>query len=338
MPTLKDVAKHAGVSLGTASAVVNNKPWVRESVRRRVLKAIEELNYRPSQLGRNLRTRQTRTIGVIVPDITNPFFPQVIRSVQAVARQAGYVIVLMDSNESYEIGRKLFEAVLSNEVDGIILIGDILPGEDLRKHLEAGAPPVVAVENDFGIPELPLVQVDAVHGGYLATRHLIDLGHEHVAIITGPLEDDRTYASLGRFEGYKTALKQRGLVFDPQLVEQADFTYQGGYKASRALLERRPDVTAIFASNDLMAIGAMEAGKEMGRRIPEDLAVVGYDDIPEAAYTSPPLTTVRLPKEELGRTAAEVLIQKLRGERTDQPLTVIYETELIVRQSCGANR
>ena len=336
MATLKDVAKLAGVSVGTASAVINNKSWVREPVRRRVLEAVRKLNYRPSQLGRSLRTRRTSTIGVIVPDMTNPFFPQVIRSIQATARQEGYVIVLMDSNESYEIGRKLFDVLLRKEVDGIILVGDILPGEELRKHLEEGAPPVVAIESDFGIPDLPVVQVDAVHGGYLATRHLIDLGHKRVALIAGPLEDDRTYASLGRLEGYKTALYKSGIPYDSALVRQADFSYDGGYRAALDLLRERPEVTAVFASNDLMAIATMQAAKSLGRHVPADLAVVGYDDIPEASYTSPPLTTVRLPKEELGRTAAEILLRRMRGETQEIHLSTIFETELVVRESCGA--
>jgi LacI family transcriptional regulator len=337
MATLKDVAKKSGVAVGTASAVINNKSWVSEKIRRRVLKAIEELNYQPNQLARNFRTQKTNTIGIIVPDITNPFFPQVIRSIGAIAHQNGYSIILCDSNEDYQLGIEAFHVLLDKKVDGIILIGGVVPKKELVKHLTKKHPLIVVIERDYGIPEIATVVVDAIKGGYLATKHLLDLGYNKIGIITGPLEDDDFYqGSFGRYEGYKKALQDYNISFNPSMVKQADFSLKGGYQATKEFLKNDSQIQAIFAFNDLMAIGAMEAIKEKGLQIPEDIAVVGYDDIPEASYVFPALTTIRLPKAQLGKTAVEILLNYFK-EKQQFSLKKVLPTELVIRQSCGAS-
>ena len=336
MTTLKDVAKKSGVAVGTASAVINNKPWVSEKTRQRVLQAIKELNYQPNQLARNLRTQRTNTIGVIVPDITNPFFPQIIRNIGALAHKYGYSIILCDSNEDYQLGIEAFHVLLDKKVDGIILIGGVVPKRELVKYLDKKHPLIVVIERDYGIPEIATVVVDAIKGGYLATKHLLDLGYNKIGIITGPLDDDDFYrGSFGRYEGYKKALKEYKISFNPEIVKQGDFSLNGGYKAMKQFLENNSQVQAIFAFNDLMAIGAMEAIKEKGLRIPEDIAVVSYDDIPEASYVFPTLTTIRLPKAQLGRMAVEILLNHTK-KKPEFSIKKVLPLELITRQSCGA--
>ena len=335
MPKLKDVAERSGVAVGTASAVINNNPWVSEETRRRVLEAIKELKYQPNQLARNLRTQKTNTIGVIAPDITNPFFTQIIRSIDALARQYGYVMMLCDSNENYQIGTETFNILLQKRVDGIILIGGIVPKEELSKLLSDKHPVIVVIEREYEIPNIATVIVDAVKGGYTATKHFLSLGYRHVGIITGPLGNEFCHGSIGRYKGYQMALEEYNISFNQSMVKQGDFTFDGGYRAMKQFLEETPQARAIFVSNDLMAIGAMEAIKEQGLRIPEDVALVGYDDIPEASYVSPALTTIQLPQKQLGHTAVETILTCLQG-KNDFPLRRVLPTKLIVRQSCGA--
>ena len=336
MATLKDVAKRSGVAIGTASAVINNQSWVSEETRRRVQKAIEELNYRPNQLARNLRTQRTNTIGLIVGDITNPFYPQVIRSIDAFARQNDYLIIVCDSNENSKIGLETFKGLLEKKVDGIIFVGGVVPEDELKKYMNEKNPLIVVIERDYGFPEIGTVIVDSINGGYTATKHLLDLGYSSVGIITGPLEDKYIHGSFGRFEGYQMALKAYSIPFDQTLVKQGDFTFEGGYRAMKEFLQEESGIRAIFASNDIMAIGAMVAIKEHGLRIPEDIALVGYDDIPEASYTTPSLTTIKLPKIELGKTAVKILVNHLNGKK-QVALKRVLSTELVVRQSCGAS-
>jgi DNA-binding LacI/PurR family transcriptional regulator len=336
MPTLKDVAKKSGVSLGTTSAVINNNSWVRESTRQRVLKAIEELNYKPNQSARNLRLRKTHTIGLIVPDITNPFFPQIIRSIDTSIRKHGYLAILCDSNEDFEIGLDNFITLLDKQVDGIIFIGGVVREQELAKYLKDIKTKIVVIEKEYEIPEIDIVCVNARMGGYDATKHLLNLGYETVGAITGPLTNENYRASFGRYKGYQLALSENNISLDPSLVKESDFTYHGGYLAMREFFKDSVQIRAIFAFNDLMALGAMEAIKEKGLRIPEDIAVVGYDDIPEASYSSPALTTVQLPKKQLGETAVEILMDKMRNKE-DMPVKRVFQTKLIIRNSCGIN-
>ena len=336
MTTLKDVAKRSGVAIGTASAVINESLWVSEKTRHRVQKAIDELNYRPNQLARNLRTQRTNTIGLIVSDITNPFFPQIIRSIDACARRNGYLIIVCDSNENSEIGFETFKGLLEKKVDGIIFVGGVVPEDELKKYVNGKYPFIVVIERDYCIPEIHTVIVDSINGGYMATKHLLDLGYSPVGIITGPLEDKHIHGSFGRYEGYQMALKAYGISFDHTLVKQGDFTFNGGYLAMKQFFQEKSSIRAIFASNDIMAIGAMVAIKEQGLKIPEDIALVGYDDIPEASYTTPSLTTIKLPKIELGKIAVEILVNHLNGKK-QVALKKVLSTELVVRQSCGAS-
>lgn len=336
MATIKDVAKRSGVAVGTVSAVINNNSWVSDEMRLRVQKAIEELNYQPNLLARNLRTQRSDTIGLIVSDITNPFFPQIVRSIDAMARKNGYMVILCDANEDSQIGLDTFKVLLEKKVDGFIFIGGILDDDKLVNYLKKKCPFIVVIERDYGVSEVGTVIVDSINAGYIATKHLLDLGYSRVGIIAGPLDDVFIHGSFGRYEGYQMALKAYNMPFDEKLVKKGDFTYKGGYRAMKQYLNEKSDVRAIFASNDIMAIGAMVAIKEHGLRIPEDIALVGYDDIPEASYTYPSLTTIRLPKAKLGEAAVETLVSHLQGKK-QVSLKKVLPTELIIRQSCGAS-
>jgi len=337
--TLKDIAKKSGVSVGTASAVINNKSWVSDKTRKRVWEVIEQLNYRPNQTARSLKIKKSETIGLIVSDITNPFFPEIVRSIEGIARNHGYSLILCDANEDIEIGLESFNLLFDKQVDGMILLGGIVPQDALLSFLKKKNFPLVVVERDYGYSRLNTILVDAVKGAFTATTHLLNLGYWPVGIISGPLsldqESNYLHGSVGRFEGYQAALKAKGIPFDKSWVKEGDFRFEGGYRAMMQFLEQVTVPRAVFVSNDLMAIGAMEAIKNKGLRIPEDIAIVGYDDIPEASYTSPTLTTIALPKRKLGTLAIEILLKSLSGQENEYQ-KVVLPTKLVVRESCGA--
>lgn len=355
MATIKDIAKRSGVAVGTVSAVLNDGKWVSPALRQRVLQAIQELQYEPSELARQLRRQRTYTIGVVVPDITNPFFPQIVRGIERSARSYGFSLILSNTDEDEGLAAQSVTVLLSRKVDGLVLIGGVVPENKLKEAQQKRRLPIVVIERDYGLPGVGSVQVDATRGAYLATSHLVKLGFWPVGLISGPLSSSslspatngrkvpsegitqwtelHSYGGVSRFEGYKLALKERGIRFDASLVRQGDFTYESGFQAMLKFLDDIPSIRAVFASNDLMAIGAIEAAKQRGLRIPEDVAVVGYDDIPEASYTSPTLTTVRLPKTQLGKAAADQLFALIAKKKGSEK--VVLPTELIVRNSCG---
>jgi len=336
MATIKEVAKKSGVSVGTVSAVLRGESWVTEDTRRKVLRVVRELNYRPNPLARSLRTQKTGVIGLVVTDITNPFFSLIVRAVENYLRKYNFNIILCDTNEDYAIGTDVVRVLIDRMVEGIILVGDVLPEEELEEVINTTHVPIVAVERDYGnIYELSMVLVDSVKGGYIATRHLLNLGYRDIAIVTGPIESERNYSSIGRLEGYKEALREEGIELKPEFIVKSDFTFNGGYTSVKAFLERGYKPRAIFASNDLMAIGAMVAIKEEGFRIPDEIAVVGYDDTPEASFTEPPLTTVHLSMEELGTQAARFVVESIK-DRDFVPRKYILPVDIVIRESCGA--
>lgn len=335
MATIKEVAKKSGVSVGTVSAVIRGESWVSEGTRRKVLKVIKELNYRPNPLGRSLRTQKTGVIGLAVTDITNPFFPLIVRAVENYLRKFNYGIILCDTNEDYAIGIDVMHVLVDRMVEGIILVGDVLPENELEDIITTTNIPVVAVERDYNIYDLSVVLVDSVKGGYIATRHLLNLGYREIAIITGPIESERNYSSIGRLEGYKKALREEGLEIKPEFIIKSDFTFNGGFTSMKEFLDRGNKPEAVFASNDLMAIGAMVAIKERGFRIPDDIAIVGYDDTPEASFTEPPLTTVHLSMEELGTQAAKFIIDSIKN-KDFVPQKYVMPVDIVIRESCGA--
>jgi LacI family transcriptional regulator len=309
--SIKDVGREAGVSAATVSHVLNGTRYVSPTLRRRVEDAITRLGYRHNGLARSLRTRRSYTIGLIIPDVSNPYYPQLARGVQDAADAAGYSVFLCNSDRRPENEVRLLTVLLERRVDGIILDA---AGPDPRvlAALAQRAVPVVLVGSRIEashVPDADVVQM-APEGGRVAVRYLIDQGHRRIALIGGPPAPGND--APAKSGGYYAALAEARIDPDPALVAQGDYTRDGGRRAMEELLALPHPPTAVFAGNDLMAIGALAAVQLAGQRVPEDVAIVGYDDIPEASVTSQPLTTVAVPKYEMGRTAAHLLFERIR--------------------------
>lgn len=332
-PTIEDVAKVAGVSKSTVSRVVNNIPLVNEKTRKKVLKAIQETGYKPNALARGLTTRRTGTLGLIISDISNPFFAEVTRGVEDFASAYSYNVILCNTDERPEKERRAVDLLLSKQVDGIIFTSARMTETDLSSVIE-GRIPFVFIGRVVEDVEADYVIVDDELGGFQATDHLIRLGHTRIGFIGGAADAS---AQIDRARGYRNALKMRGLAVDESLMINGMFKQEGGYAAAEKFLEmgeKRP--TAVFAANDIMAIGAMDAFMSHGLRVPEDIAVVGFDDIPLARMKAVDLTTVSQPKYDLGIIAARMLLRRLDSKTRQGFQHVIIPPKLVVRKSCGA--
>ena len=327
--TLEQVAKLAGVSRSTVSRVVNEHPSVRPEVRERVWKVIRAKDYQPHQAARTLVTRRTNAIGLIVPEavtrlFTDPFFPQLTQGIAEVCNQRGYYLMLTLMTATTDRDALYRRILHSGQLDGIIAAA--APTNDpILPRLQASHRPCVLVGHDPDYPKLPWVDVDNVTGAKSMLEHLIGLGHRRIATIAGPQSN---VAGRDRLKGYRLALAEAGIACDEALVAQGDYTEDSGYYAAQRLLPAEP--TAIFAASDSMAIGAIKALTQAGRRVPEDVSVGGYDDAPAATLVSPPLTTVQQSVIDLGKTAAEKLIRLLENHRTHTQ-TQLLSTRLIVR-------
>jgi LacI family transcriptional regulator len=345
--SIKDVSREAGVSISTVSHVLNGTRYVSEDLKKRVESAISSLDYRHNGLARSLRTRQSYAIGLVIPDVTNPYYPQIARGVQDAAAEAGYWVFLCNSDRRPDTEVRLLGALEQRRVDGIILDASG-PDPLLLEALRRASVPVVLVGSRIDEPDMDVVTV-APHGGAEAVRHLVGQGHRRIALIAGPAAipapstgSNERPAKAG---GYLAALGEAGITTDTSLMVQADYSREGGRLAMQRLLSLPQPPTAVFAGNDLMAIGALIAVRDAGLRVPQDVAIVGYDDIPEATTTSPALTTVAVPKYEMGRAAAEVLLDRLRFQRAasedgaselvdrDRPRHIVLPHRLAIRES-----
>jgi LacI family transcriptional regulator len=330
MPTIREVADRAGVSPTTVSHVINNTRFVSEDVRRSVQAAMDELGYAPNALARSLRRGETHTIGLVLPDSANPFFAEVGRAIEATAFDVGYSVILCNTEGDSAKEQFYLDLLAKKQVDGVILVatGDGLGSlPALSRRL-----PIVAVDRVLPGAEIDAVLTDNRHGGYLATQHLLDLGHRRIACITGP---SHLTLSAERVVGYRDALTQAGIAVAETWLVRGDFHPESGRNGALALLERPDAPTAIFACNDLMAIGILRTAAEFGLRVPEDLSVVGFDDIELASYTYPQLTTIVQPKVEMGRRAVQLLTERI-AERTRVPRREMCEPVLVVRESTQA--
>ncbi|WP_322798464.1 LacI family DNA-binding transcriptional regulator [Thermoflexus sp.] len=331
--TLEEIARLAGVSRSTVSRVINHHPSVRPEVRERVWRIIREVGYQPHAAARNLATRRSQIVGVVIPEalpkfFSDPYFPAVLRGISDALTERGYHLMLSLLSPQQE--EDFYQRALRGRlVDGIIVISAQITDPLIRQAYQEGLP-VISVGRYPQEPGVSYVDVDNVGGGRMATDHLLRLGRRRIATIAGP----QTRApGIDRLEGYRAALRAWGIDPPPEWIAEGDFTEIGGYVAMRRLLSARPD--AVFAASDLMAVGAMKAIREAGLRIPEDIAIVGYDDVELARFTDPPLTTVRQPIYELGRIAVRLLLSQLE-EGAREPQQVVLPTELVIRASCGA--
>ena len=325
-----DVARRARVSVFTVSAVVNNNGNVSPALRRRVEAAVQKLNYRPNLLARGLVKRQTHTIGIVVRDIVNPFFPLLVRGAEDAAQKAGYSVLLCNSDDQREKEEQYLELLLSKRVDGILL--NKAPGNlssSLRSLLTEAKVPVVSLMRTSSDLKGDAVITDDEKGAFEAVSHLVRLGHRRIALVSGPLSVSNGKA---RWRGFRKALASAGLQHESDLVIEGDYHIDSGYRAGLFLLPKRPD--AFFVANYLMTVGLMKAADEMGLRCPEDFGLASFDDYPWLSCFRPRLTTVELPKYEIGATAVQILLDRISGKHSRRAL-VKLTPELHVRESCG---
>ncbi len=329
--TIRDVAALAGVSINTVSRVLNDKGEVSPETKDKIQEAIKTLKYRPNSFARSLVSKQSRIIGQIVTDCTNPNNAQQIRSVQNLTAEQGYSVMLVDTAEEHQREVAALELMVEKMVDGFLITPLQYDNTHLFKLKEEASLPFVLTNRD--IPDLGVDAVlhDNFDGAYQATRHLLELGHHRIAYITSRRQ---VWTVAERLAGYRASLQESGQNFDESLIIQTNLSLESAFEATNKLLKLNPRPTAIFAYNDMMAIGVLKALKEAGLRIPEDISLIGYDDIIYSQFLEVPLTTVRQKTRELGEGAASVLLQRIANPQT--PLKrVILQPELVVRQSTG---
>ncbi|PKO05535.1 MAG: LacI family transcriptional regulator [Chloroflexi bacterium HGW-Chloroflexi-3] len=328
MATIREVAQLADVSVTTVSHVINRTRFVSEETEKRVLSAMQELNYRPNTLARSLRRGETHTIGLIVPDSANPYFAEVARLMEKQAFKAAYSTILCNSDNDLEKERSYTEVLINKQVDGIIFMAcgdDILSLEELVYRQI----PSIVVDRFFAQVDVDSVVSDNFQGGYLATDHLINSRHTKIAIIRGP---SNINPSARRFHGYLQALQDAGMTSEPDLIKSGDFHPQSGYQAAQELLKLPEPPDAIFACNDLMAIGALHAAYEAGINVPDELSIIGYDNIELAAFTQPALTTIAQPIHSLAELSVHLLLERI--DHPDcPPKHEILSNQLITRSS-----
>ncbi|MTD27944.1 ribose operon transcriptional repressor RbsR [Erwinia sorbitola] len=331
MATMKDVARLAGVSTSTVSHVINNNRFVSEAVREKVTTAISQLNYAPSALARSLKLNQTHTIGMLLTASSNPFYSEVVRGVERSCYERGYSLVLCNTEGDEDRMNRSLETLLQKRVDGLLIMctESHLPSAELLHRY----PTIPSVMMDWAPFEggSDIIQDNSLLGGEMATRHLISRGYTRIACIAGP--QDKTPARL-RLEGYQQAMASAGLVIPPGYIVSSDFEFQGGFNAMNTLLALDSPPQAVFTCNDAMAVGVYHALYLAGMHIPQDIAVMGYDDIELARYMTPPLSTVHQPKDELGELAIDALLHRL-ADPTASPQLLVLTPELMVRASVG---
>jgi len=332
--TIRDVARKARVSVATVSRVLTGKQPVREPTRKRIEATIERLGYAPHGTARSLITRRTNTIGVLLPDIYGEFFSELIRGIDATMRRHGYHVLVSGSHgDRGETGAML--RAMRGRVDGLIVLSPESGSHILPRHFGESMPVVLLNSAVDGRRAFDLINIENYDGAFAMVRHLADLGHRRIAFIKGP---DANRDASERLRGYRDAAAAISADRSPDLVQPGDFREETGYRAGQRLLAltRRP--TAIFASNDAMAVGCLCALQEAGVRVPADIALAGFDDIPIARFTAPPLTSVRVSIAELGRAAAERVLHGVRSHNRQKHLHMTLPTELVIRDSTGAKK
>ena len=329
--TINDVARLAGVSITTVSHVINGTRFVSEDACKRVTDAMQTLNYQPNSLARGLRMGLSKIIGLIVPDNSNLFFAEIARAIEDAGFQHGYSVILCNTDDDPQKEVAYVNVLRAKQVDGVIFISAGGASEGLNRLLEAHVP-VVVIDRQIPDAAADILLVDNLEGGYQATRHLIQSGHRCVACIAGP--SDLT-PSNQRLVGYQRALEEAGIRYDEQRVVRGDFHAESGNKAALRLLQNSPHPTAIFACNDMMAIGALHAAYTLKIRVPDDLAIVGFDDIELASYVYPPLSSMAQPKQEIGRMAVNLILERMLSPAS-LSRTIVLQSQLITRQSSNA--
>ncbi|MFQ6066591.1 MAG: LacI family DNA-binding transcriptional regulator [bacterium] len=335
--TIRDVAKEAGVSIATVSRIVNNIPGhYNEKTKKRVVQTIENLNYRPNAVARSLRGRKTRTIGFVVPGL-QPFFAEVLEGVQSVARKKGYSTVLCNTDYRPKQEEAYVASLLERRVDGVIFTSGVMKDEHILRLKEEGIP-IVLIEKFMEGSDLPAIVIDNLSAAKKAVKHLLSLGYREVGYISAPLE---LVPLRERFEGYKQALLESRVLYDSSVVyiektiKKEDL--RSGYKIMKRILHQGNFPRAFFIVSDTLAIGAIKAIKDCGMKVPDNIAIVGFDDIDIASFSDPPLTTMVQPKYQMGVKGMEMLIKAMTGVKLRKK-EIKLDIEIAVRGSCGGLR
>lgn len=329
MITIKDIADIAGVSKTTVSKVLNNKDQkISEATRQKILNIVKEKNYIPNKMAQSLVTKKTKTIGLIIPDIRNPFFTDIARGAEDKAVREGYNIILCNTDENIEKETRAFNTLTEKMVDGIIFAPSSKT-EFNSSEYKISSKPIVLVDKELNIENLKgVVSLDNEDGTYLEIKHLVGIGHKNILYLSGPLKSE---ISKNRLKGYKKALKESNIKFNEDLVIQGEYSFEWGYEVVKNL--DKINFTAICAANDLIAIGAIKALKERGIKIPQDISVVGFDDIQTANIIEPQLTTIKQNSYNMGYESASILINNLENNEINNIEKMIFKPELIIRSS-----
>ncbi|MEM8533189.1 MAG: LacI family DNA-binding transcriptional regulator [Chloroflexota bacterium] len=335
--TIEQIAEIANVSRSTVSRVLNNHPSVRQQVRDRVLQVIQEYNYTPQAAARSLASSRTDVIGLLIPRsaafiFDDPFFPSIIQGISEACATHGYFLMLsmLTANMEQSFHNRILRG---RHFDGVIMLSSDID-DPLLPLLIKDRVPLVLIGNHPYFQNISTVDVANREGAYHAVMHLIALRHQRIATITGSLQ---MAAAQDRLNGYKQALLESSIGIAPELIVEGHFTQEGAYHATEQLLAQANRPTALFTASDTMAFGALRAIHEAGFKVPEDIALVSFDDLPSSLYTTPPLTTMHQPITEMGTSAVDILIKHLKYPQEHQPATVRLPTSLVIRDSCGAN-
>lgn len=325
--TIQDVAKAAGVSVATVSRVINKSQAVTESTRKAVMAAIEMLNYQPNLLGRNLRRTETRRLLVLLPNIGNPFYARIVKGIEDVAHNNGYNVMLCNTDSDAERERMYLELLKSRLADGVIFMAPVLSREGLSE-IGKSFPVVQCCEYTEGA-QVSHVSIDNYAAAYKVTKHLISAGHKRIGMIScrGSM-----VSIVQREGGYKKALADSGIEFREEFIKYGDYSFNSGLRAANQFVSMKDRPTAIFSISDIMAIGALRAIRENSLKVPEDMAVAGFDNINFASMCNPTLTTISQPKYDMGCISMELLLQQIRGE-LKEPKDILLEYEMIIRES-----
>ena len=329
--TLHEVGIRAGVSAMTVSRVVNGRGGVDLETRRRVEEAIQALDYVPNRIARGLISQKTQTIGLIVPDVVNPFFAPVVRGAESAARKAGYRVLLCNSEGDLRLEREYIEDLVAHRVEGLMLA----PASDRSRSnilsLLRGGFPLVLIDRTLPDADCDLIVSDNANGARRLIEHLISIGHKEIAHVT---DAEDTSTGRERLRGYRDALDAAGIPFQSELVVRTTVDRIGGYRAAQEILARDRLPTAIFAVNNMTAVGTMEALRERGLSVPKEMGLVCFDDVEHLAILSPILTVIDQPAETFGSLGAQLLLERVTGKASSRSRRIILQTDLIVRESC----
>ncbi|AYH40098.1 LacI family DNA-binding transcriptional regulator [Christensenella minuta] len=337
--TLKDIAKKLNVSVSTVSRAVNNKSYVKEETRQKVLQALKEYHYVPNEIARSLKSQSTKTIGVIIPDICEMFFGQIIKGIDEVVSPEGYTIIVSDSGESKTNEARDLEMLFQKRVDALVLATVELKGKKVLQFLDHDIP-VVFIDNLPVIEqEIDAVMIDNVEASKIAMRHLIGLNHREIAVIIGSIEETTGY---DRMLGYKSALREADIPVDERLIAYGNYKENKGYECMCALLDRIGEVpfTAVYVTSEMMTFGAIKAINDRGLRIPEDISLIGFDVHDKTGLVVPGITTVRQPESLIGTKTGELLIKRLKqkgnkkSRQTAKCRKILLDPYLEIKQSC----